>query len=66
MRTEEFFIVRDNKETLLFGAQKGSAFIHMLYVLYDMDKTLDENIEYAIKKYDKRKHCQVQKYEVIC
>jgi len=66
MRTEESFLVRDHKKAIMFGAQKGSQFIHILYNLYNIEKNLDENMEDAIKKYEKRKSKNIEKYEVIC
>ncbi len=66
LRTEEYFIVRDNKQIILFGAKKEGRFTHMLYHAYDIEKNFDENIEHVVMKFGKRKNYYMDKYEVIC
>lgn len=65
LRAEEFFIVRSNKEVLMFGAQKGSKFVHILCHSYNIEKSLDENIENTIRGYGNRKSNYIEQYEVI-
>lgn len=66
LRIEDFFIVRDNKQIILFGAKKEGRFTDMLYHAYDIEKNFDENIEHVVVKFGKRKNYYMDKYEVIC
>jgi len=65
MRTNEFFLVLENKNILMFGVQKGHKFIKMLDQLYDVNESLEQNIQSTLKEYGMGKSTWIGKYEVI-
>lgn len=65
LRMNTSFMVWENGKLLMIGSQKKCRFISMVLTVYNINKTIESNIEFAVNKYGKGEVKNVDRYKII-